>query len=623
MDPIEAAITAIEALSPRESFTYKSIAEKYGVNRITLARRHRHSQVSHAAKAVNQRKLNPQQELELVRYIKGLTGKRLPPTRAMIRNFASIIAKTPVSDSWVSRFLTRHSSQLTSRWNTAMDANRHQADSAEKYRQYFDLLHEKITQYDIEPRHTYNMDEKGFLIGVIGRSKRVFSREMWERKEVRAALQDGSREWITLLACVCADGSALPPGIIYKAADDGIQSNWVEDIRAGETTAHVTSSPTGWTNDDIGLAWLEQVFDRYTKKKARQSYRLLIVDGHGSHLTMDFINYCERNRIILAVLPPHSTHTLQPLDVVMFKSLSSAYSCELTEHTQKSQGLLPIKKGDFFSLFWKAWVNTFTEKPILKSFEATGIWPMDPEVILKKFTKTTTTDQESRESSISLLSESDWRKMRQLVNAAVKDRSTKEAKKLTRQIHHLQVQNELLNYENRGLREALSAKKKQHRQSKSLHLQQRKGYHIRAVIWSPRKIREAQTRQVVKEREEKEKQRQKNERLEQRRLKKETKELEKCERRERREAAKVVREKERVFLAAERERKKQEKGSQKTRQPSRKRNMKASRSSQRDIKRQKRVVEPVGSEELSGIASTAPPVTTRHGRNIKLPSRYN
>jgi hypothetical protein len=59
-----------------------------------------------------------------------------------------------------------------------MDANRHQANSGAKYSQYFDLLHQKISQYDVEPRHTYNMDEKGFLIGIIGRSKRVFSRRM-------------------------------------------------------------------------------------------------------------------------------------------------------------------------------------------------------------------------------------------------------------------------------------------------------------------------------------------------------------------------------------------------------------------------------------------------------------
>jgi hypothetical protein len=95
------------------------------------------------------------------------------------------------------------------------------------------------------------------------------------------------------------------------------------------------------------------VYDCCTKKKARygRDWRLLIIDGHGSHLTMDFINYCDEHRILIAIMPPHSTHTLQPLDVVMFKLLSTAYSSALTTHLHKSQGLVPIKKGDFFPLF--------------------------------------------------------------------------------------------------------------------------------------------------------------------------------------------------------------------------------------------------------------------------------
>ena len=140
------------------------------------------------------------------------------------------------------------------------------------------------------------MDEKGFMIGVVGRSKRIFSKRKWEKKEVRASIQDGNREWITLLACACADGSTLLPGLIYPAAGKAIQSSQVESIDPKKHSVYFTTSPSGWTNDDIGLAWLEQVFDRYTKKKARRKSRLLIVDGHGSHLTMDFIKYYNDNK---------------------------------------------------------------------------------------------------------------------------------------------------------------------------------------------------------------------------------------------------------------------------------------------------------------------------------------
>jgi hypothetical protein len=102
-----------------------------------------------------------------------------------------------------------------------------------------------------------------------------------------------------LLACICGDGSALPPGLLFPAANKAIYSSWVEDIEVQKHEIFIGSSPTGWSNNNIGLAWLEQVFDRYTKPQAGRSWRLLILDGHGSHVTMDFITYCGQNQILL------------------------------------------------------------------------------------------------------------------------------------------------------------------------------------------------------------------------------------------------------------------------------------------------------------------------------------
>ena len=57
-----------------------------------------------------------------------------------------------------------------------MDATRHKADLYFKYKLYFELLHGKMDKHEIQPHNSYNMDEKGFIIGVIGNLKRVFTR---------------------------------------------------------------------------------------------------------------------------------------------------------------------------------------------------------------------------------------------------------------------------------------------------------------------------------------------------------------------------------------------------------------------------------------------------------------
>ncbi|KAF2625652.1 hypothetical protein BU25DRAFT_301328, partial [Macroventuria anomochaeta] len=80
-----------------------------------------------------------------------------------------------------------------------------------------------------------------------------------------------------------------------------------------------------------------------------------------------------------------ATHTLQPLDVVCFKPLAQNYSIELDNYNQRSQGRAPVKKSNFFSLFWPAWVKTFTETLVLIAFRATGIYPPNADVILTRF----------------------------------------------------------------------------------------------------------------------------------------------------------------------------------------------------------------------------------------------
>jgi hypothetical protein len=116
---------------------------------------------------------------------------------------------------------------------------------------------------------------------------------------------------------------------------------------------------------------------------------------------MDFIEYCDQNKILLAVYPPHSTHTLQALDVSIFKLLSTAYSNKVSAFMKRSQGLMSMSKRDFFPLFYRAWQISFKEMTILKAFEATGLLPFNPEVILKRFNTSSSSNSESSALSAS------------------------------------------------------------------------------------------------------------------------------------------------------------------------------------------------------------------------------
>jgi hypothetical protein len=90
------------------------------------------------------------------------------------------------------------------------------------------------------------------------------------------------------------------------------------------------TSNSGWTSDSHAFEWLTTLFDPETRR-LDEKRRLLILDGHGSHLTARFIAFCLDAHIDLVCLPPHTSHKLQPLDVSLFGPLKRALQIQRTK----------------------------------------------------------------------------------------------------------------------------------------------------------------------------------------------------------------------------------------------------------------------------------------------------
>ena len=143
-------------------------------------------------------------------------------------------------------------------------------------------------------------------------------------------------------------------------------------------------SPNGWSSHTLGLYWLESIFHRYTSQLARRGRRLLIVDSHSSYINLRFIELCDRLRILLLILPPHSTYRLQPLDILLFVPLARFYTNNLNSLITNSLGISSISKRDFWSMFWPAWQDAFTASNIISGFTKTGIWLYNPIIVFSK-----------------------------------------------------------------------------------------------------------------------------------------------------------------------------------------------------------------------------------------------
>lgn len=172
-------------------------------------------------------------------------------------------------------------------------------------------------------------------MGVISTSKVICGSET--REKHAKAIQPGNCQWATAI------GWALPPQIIFAAENH--QSQWYYIVPKGYT---IIVSKNGWTTNELGLEWLQKIFESYIYASCTvgRYHLLLILDGHGSHTTTEFGKFCTEGEII-PIYMPHSSHLLQPLDVSCFSPLKYFYG----QHTKimQQQGVHTLSKEGFLT----------------------------------------------------------------------------------------------------------------------------------------------------------------------------------------------------------------------------------------------------------------------------------
>ena len=143
----------------------------------------------------------------------------------------------------------------------------------------------------------------------------------------------------------------------------------------------VGTSETGYSNDALKMARLVH-FEKYSAKRQTGTYRLLLLDGFGSHCTKQFIDYCDNHKIVVFCLPLHSSHHLQPLDVVVFQPYKH-YHAEAVEAATR-MGCSDFNKIEFLDQIDSIRQQTFKPSTIQSAFRATGLIPYDPSIVISK-----------------------------------------------------------------------------------------------------------------------------------------------------------------------------------------------------------------------------------------------
>ena len=94
---------------------------------------------------------------------------------------------------------------------------------------------------------------------------------------------------------------------------------------------------SGWMTGALFIRVLEHL--KLHSKCNKENKILLLLDNHKSHCTINAINFCRENGIVLLTFSPHCTHRLQPLDVSVFgpfkQKLSVSQNDWLLNHPER------------------------------------------------------------------------------------------------------------------------------------------------------------------------------------------------------------------------------------------------------------------------------------------------
>ncbi|KAJ2984967.1 hypothetical protein NUW54_g10310 [Trametes sanguinea] len=372
----ETLLDALRWYDEHPGESYKSTGELYGVPPSTLHSRHTRRNSSRGESHAHQQLLSPEEEGALCDWIEHLSYMGFPVDKDTLHSLVMQItgASRPPGENWHKRFLKRHPGvQLGKPFG--LDPERARAFNRHTVDDYFKKLKAVIDEYNIPWSHVYNMDEKGIQRGGGRRLQRI-KYFVPRGRRVNYKLRSNNLELITIIECISADGRALLPGFIF--AGNQVPSDALKDIDPQVVVGH---SPNGWTEGFLCTEWFRKCFlPQANAHRETDAPLLLILDGHNSHITPELRQLAIENNVHLFLLPPHTTHRLQPLDVGIFSHIQNAWVKRCNEHYSRSLGR-EMSRGqlirEYLALRQRVLKSSLIRKAWWNSGITSGTWSAD------------------------------------------------------------------------------------------------------------------------------------------------------------------------------------------------------------------------------------------------------
>ncbi|XP_043465707.1 uncharacterized protein LOC122500710 isoform X2 [Leptopilina heterotoma] len=265
---------------------------------------------------------------------------------------------------WLIGFMKRHS-DLSLRKPQATSLARATSFNRHNVSMFYGNLAVVMDELKVLPQHIWNMDESG--VTTVQRPERVIAQRGVKQVGKLTSAERG--QLVTIALAVSATGSSIPPFFIFPRVR--FQPRFLDGASPGSTG---TANISGWMNADSFLMFLQHFQSCIGASKDQP--KLLLLDNHESHLSIQALDYCVEHGIHLVSFPPHCTHKLQPLDRSVFGPFKSAVNRSFDAWMRNHRGRT-ITIADIPFLLNEPYKVSVTPSNIQAGFECTGIYPFN------------------------------------------------------------------------------------------------------------------------------------------------------------------------------------------------------------------------------------------------------
>lgn len=143
-----------------------------------------------------------------------------------------------------------------------------------------------------------------------------------------------------------------------------------EDLMKGTSpVARAIMSDSGWSTASVFQDYLDYHFLKYVRTGPDDKQPiLLILDGHTTHTSRSMIDWALSKNVHIFVLPAHSSHVLQPLDVAVFAPFKRYYYSECAAYMKEHMGKI-ISRYEVAAIASKAYLKSMSPWNIVSAFK--------------------------------------------------------------------------------------------------------------------------------------------------------------------------------------------------------------------------------------------------------------